>query len=83
MRETPELPELGHSGHGSGNQMTPSRSDSLSSIPPLPDDWPVETVAKPSQTLAIAIALAIAVPVSLLIGAIVGFLVHGLILPRV
>ena len=80
IRETPELPELNHSGHGSGNPLSPERqSDSLSTIPPLPEDWSVEPAPTSSPALVIAIALAIAVPVSLLIGAIVGFIVRGLL----
>ena len=78
IRETPELPELNHSGHGSGNPLSPERqSDSLSSIPQLPEDWSVEPATKSTSALAIAISLAIAVPASLLIGAIVGFIVRG------
>ena len=78
LRETPELTELNHSGHGSGNPLSPERqSDSLSTIPPLPEDWSAEPIARSTSTLAIAISLAIAVPASLLIGAIVGFIVRG------
>ena len=78
LRETPELPELNQSGHGSGNPLSSERqSDSLSAIPQLPEDWSVEPTARSNSTLAIAISLAIAVPASLLIGAIVGFIVRG------
>ena len=81
LRETPELPELIQSGYGSGNPLSSERqSDSLSTIPPLPEDWSVESTlptARSASTLAIAISLAIAVPASLLIGATVGFIVRG------
>lgn len=82
IRETPEAAELNQSGHGSGNPLSPERhSDSLSTIPPLPEDWSLQPTARASSTLAIAISLAIAVPASLLIGAIVGFIVRGWLMP--
>ena len=78
LRETPELPELIQSGYGSGNSLSSERqADSISTIPPLPEDWSVEPTPGSTSTLAIAISLAIAVPASLLIGAIVGFIVRG------
>lgn len=76
IRETPELPDLAHSGHGSGNPLSQERhSDSLSAMPPLPDDWAMIKSPQSNVILPIAIALAIAVPISLLIGAIAGFLI--------
>ena len=53
----------------------PSSSDSLSAMPPLPDDWAMIKSPQSNVILPIAIALAIAIPISLLIGAIAGFLI--------
>lgn len=48
-----------------------------SGIPPVPASEPeLHIRPRPSHSLAIAIALSIAVPISLLVGAMIGFLVH-------
>lgn len=71
-REPIETVEGGNSGG-----LSASGSDNAT-LPPVPDSFDLETRRRrPSHTLPIAIALAIAIPISLLLGAIVGFLVHG------
>lgn len=73
------LDETGYSGsHYSGGLSLSGEGDS-SPAPPIPDsferDLPRRT--RPSHGLAVAVTLSIAVPISLLVGAIIGFLVHG------
>ena len=72
-----EIPEKAGIGESDPNSSASSMSGSTSGAPPLPDDWEIEPIAKPSHALAIAITLAIAIPLSLLVGAIVGFVVRG------
>lgn len=71
IRDVAELPDITSSGHLTGSH------SNLQGM--LPQGWEPEQAPQPSHTLPIAIALAIFVPFSLLIGAIIGFIVRGLL----
>ena len=74
--EPSQIRELVDTSDLANSNTFPASSDSVSAVPPLPDDW--EPISRPvNHTLAVAIALAIAVPMSLLVGAIVGFILRG------
>lgn len=76
IRDMPEVSELGNSGG-----LAESLSDAPISDPSLPSEWDLEVGPQPQRRIgmAIAITLAMVVPISLLIGAILGFLVHGML----
>jgi serine/threonine protein kinase len=84
IRELPEPADAANSGALSDSQSESTFSEPSLSAPSLPGEWEVDLNASgpsPSANLVmpIAITLAIAIPVSLLIGAIIGFLVRGVL----
>jgi serine/threonine protein kinase len=70
IREILETPEFASSGNLTGSGVN---------FPSLPDGWEAEPAPRFSHVWPIAIALAIVVPLSLLVGAIIGFIVRGLL----
>uniref|UniRef100_UPI0037049F00 serine/threonine-protein kinase n=1 Tax=Rubripirellula lacrimiformis TaxID=1930273 RepID=UPI0037049F00 len=77
IRELPDHPQLSGSGAATLELEGSQHSDaSLGSIP-VGFELDAVPVRRRSHALPIAIALAIAVPISLLVGAIIGFVLHG------
>ncbi|TWU56601.1 Serine/threonine-protein kinase StkP [Rubripirellula tenax] len=76
IRELPETPQLSGSGvSGIELDSMTSHETSMSSVP-VGFDLESPLPRRHSHAMPIAIALAIAVPISLLIGAIIGFVLH-------